>query len=153
MEDGVKSLKGALTAAVAALTALWGWFGWLVAAWVVAMALDVATGMAAGARRGEWSSRIAGEGLWHKAGCMAAVAVAGILDLVIGVLLADLPGGTLPFGYTVFLCPLAVVWYLLTEAGSIMENAGEMGAPVPGWLKRAVGALREKVESGEGRQG
>ena len=68
-------------------------------------------------------------------------------------LLADLPGGSFPFSYTVFLCPLAVVWYLLTEAGSIMENAGEMGAPVPGWLKRAVGALREKVESGEGRQG
>ena len=38
MEDGVKSLKGALTAAVAALTALWGWFGWLVAAWVACMA-------------------------------------------------------------------------------------------------------------------
>lgn len=65
MEDGVKSLKGALTAAVAALTALWGWFGWLVAAWVVAMALDVATGMAAGARRGEWSSRIAQIGRAH----------------------------------------------------------------------------------------
>ena len=47
-----------------------------------------------------------------------------------------------------FLCPLTVVWYLLTEVGSILENVGEMGAPIPGWLRRAVAALRDKVEEG-----
>ena len=52
----------------------------------------------------------------------------------------------LPFTYTVFLCPLVVGWYLLTEVGSIIENAGAMGAPLPQWLKKAVAALRDQVD-------
>lgn len=146
MEESVKRLKLVFSAAGAALTALWGWFGWLILAWGAAMALDVLTGMAAGCAKGEWSSKTAREGLWHKTGCIAAVTAAGVLDLVMGLLTRELPQGVLPFSYTVFLCPMAVVWYLLTEVGSVLENVGEMGAPIPGWLRRAVAALRDKVE-------
>ncbi|MBO5035013.1 MAG: phage holin family protein [Oscillospiraceae bacterium] len=128
------------------LTALWGWFGWLLVAWVVCLALDVCTGMTAGLKKGEWSSRVARDGLWHKAGCVSAVTAAGVLDLVAGLLLGSLPADALPFSYTVLLCPLAVVWYLLTEMGSILENAGAMGAPIPGWLRKAIGELRDKLE-------
>lgn len=144
MEEKISLWKGTLSTLGAMLTALWGWFGWLIVAWVVCMALDVITGMAAGLRKGEWSSRVAREGLWHKAGCISAVIAAGILDLVAGQLAAG--AGPLPFTYTVFLCPLVVGWYLLTEVGSIIENAGAMGAPLPAWLKKAVAALRDQVD-------
>lgn len=143
MEERVRHFKGAVTALLGTLTALWGWFGWLALAWMGAMALDIATGMAAGAREGKWSSRTAREGLWHKAGCVAAVTAAGVLDLVMGVLLEQVGEEGLPFSYTVLLCPLTVGWYLLTEMGSILENVGRMGAPVPGWLKRMVAEMRE----------
>lgn len=146
MEQNVKAFKAALTAALGVLTALWGWFGWLLVAWIGAMALDVATGMAVALRAGQWSSRVARDGLWHKAGCVSAVTAAGVLDLVAGLLLGSLPAGSLPFEYTVLLCPLAVVWYLLTEMGSILENAGAMGAPIPGWLRKTIGELRDKLE-------
>ena len=146
MEHKINSLKGAGSAPLAALTALWGWFGWLIVAWAVCMGMDVLTGMAAGAKRGDWSSAAAREGLWHKAGCVAAVTISGILDLVVGQILANLPTVELPFSYTVFLCPLVVIWYILTEVGSIVENAGAMGAPLPGWLKQAVAVLRDQVE-------
>ena len=146
MEHKINSLKGAVSAALAAHTALWGWFGWLIVAWAVCMGMDVLTGMAAGAKRGDWSSAAAREGLWHKAGCVAAVTISGILDLVVGQILANLPTVELPFSYTVFLCPLVVIWYILTEVGSIVENAGAMGAPLPGWLKQAVAVLRDQVE-------
>ena len=116
MEEKISLWKGALTTAAAMLTALWGWFGWLLVAWVVCMAL-----------------------------CVSAVAAAGILDLVAGQLTAS-AGQLLPFTYTVFLCPLVVGWYLLTEVGSIIENAGAMGAPLPQWLKKAVAALRDQVD-------
>ncbi len=149
MEEKIRLWKGAVSAGAAVLTTLWGWFGWLIIAWVVCMALDVFTGMAVAAKGGRWSSRAAREGLWHKVGCVAAVTVAGILDLVVGELLTVLPQGTLPFSYTVFLCPLVVMWYLLTEAGSIIENAGAMGAPIPDWLRRAVAALREQLDERE----
>lgn len=148
--DKLKALKGAVSAAAAALTALWGWFGWLVVAWGACMALDVGTGMAAGAKKGEWSSGKAREGLWHKAGCVAAVTVAGVLDLVVAELLTTLPAEALPFTYTVFLCPMTVAWYLLSEAGSVIENVGAMGAPVPAWLKKAIAALRDQVDGKTG---
>ena len=41
-------------------------------------------------------------------------------------------GVELPFIYTVLLCPLVVIWYILTEVGSIIENAGALGTPIPG---------------------
>ncbi len=143
--EKVNHFKAAISAAMAVLTALWGWFGWLVLGWVACMVLDVATGMALAAKTGAWSSARAREGLWHKAGCIAAVAAAGLLDLVVGELTA-VPGLELPFTYTVFLCPMVIVWYVFTEAGSIVENAGALGAPVPGWLKKAIAAFRDKVD-------
>lgn len=149
--ETVNGIKAAITALMAVLTALWGWFGWLVVVWVLLMAADYATGSAAALKAGAWSSREARDGLWHKAGCIAAVLAAGLLDLVAGQIIANLPGVDLPFSYTVFLCPLVLVWYILTETGSIIENAGEMGAPIPAWLTKAIEALRAKVdETGEG---
>ena len=77
---------------------------------------------------------------------MAAVIVAAVLDTVIGHLLGNVPGVELPFTYTVLLCPLVVVWYILTEAGSIIENAGALGAPIPAWLTKMVASLGSSVD-------
>lgn len=143
--EHVNTFKAALAALCAALTALWGWFGWVVVAWIGCMLIDYATGSAAAMRAGEWSSKSARDGIWHKLGSVVAVIVAAILDVVIGHLLANLPGVDLPFTYTVLLCPLVVIWYILTEAGSIIENAGALGAPVPGWLKKVIASLQDKV--------
>ena len=150
MMEGINGFKAAVAAVFAALTALWGWFGWLVIAWIVCMVIDYATGSAAAIKAGEWSSAVARDGLWHKAGCIAAVVISGILDIVIGQIISNIPSITLPFTYTVFLCPLVVMWYILTEVGSIIENAGAMGAPLPGWLKKAVSALKSKVDTAGG---
>ena len=39
--------------------------------------------------------------------------------------------------------PVALVWYIFTELGSIAENAAAMGAPVPGWLIRILAQGKE----------
>ena len=144
--EHINSFKAAVAAVCAALTALWGWFGWLVVAWIVCMIIDYATGSAAALRAGEWSSKSARDGIWHKLGSVVAVIVAAILDTVIGHLLGNVPGVELPFTYTVLLCPLVVIWYILTEAGSIIENAGALGAPIPGWLAAAIKVLGSSVD-------
>ncbi len=144
--ENVNAFKAALAALGAALTALWGWFGWVVLAWIGLMLIDYITGSAAALRAGKWSSSTARDGIWHKLGSVVAVIVAGILDLVVGRLLANVPGVELPFTYSVLLCPLVVVWYILTEAGSIIENAGALGAPVPAWLAQAVESLGQTVD-------
>lgn len=142
--EHVDKVKAAVAAVVGALTALWGWYGWLVIVWGVCMLLDYLTGTGAALKEGTWSSKIAREGLWHKAGSVAAVLVACLLDVAIGQVCANLPG--LPVGYSVFLGPLVVVWYILTECGSIVENAGALGAPIPKWLARRVEQLRDSVD-------
>ena len=142
----VNGIKAAVVGVVGCLTALWGWYGWLVTAWVACMALDYATGSAAALRTGEWSSKVARDGLWHKLGEVVAVLVAAILDGVVRLALANIPALELPFAYTLLLSPLVLVWYILTELGSVMENAGALGAPMPAWLTRAVAALGEGVD-------
>lgn len=143
--DKVKYLKESVAAILALLTALWGWFGWLVIAWGACMGIDVTTGMAAALRAGEWSSRTARDGCWHKFGSVVVVFTSGLLDLVVGLLLKNVPD--LPLHYTVFLCPIVIVWYILTEAGSIVENAGKLGVPIPSWLRKAIAALKDTVDA------
>ena len=144
--EHINGLKAAIAAVVGCLTALWGWFGWLVLAWVACMLLDYATGSFAALRAGEWSSKTARDGLWHKLGAIVAVLVAIILDGVIGLILANIPALSLPFDYTVFLSVLVLVWYIMTELGSIVENAGKLGAPIPPWLAKAIAALEASVD-------
>lgn len=144
--EHINAFKAAIAAVCAALTPLWGWFGWVVFAWIVSMIIDYLTGSAAALRAGEWSSKAARDGIWHKVGSIVAVIVAALLDVVIGHLLANVPGVELPFTYTVLLSPLVVIWYILTEAGSIIENAGALGAPIPVWLTKMIAALESKVD-------
>ena len=145
--EHINGFKAAVAAVLGGLTALWGWFGWLVLAWLLCMALDYGTGTAAALRAGEWSSKVARDGLWHKLGAVVAVLVAAILDGVLGLILDHIPALTLPFDYTVFLTVLVLVWYILTELGSIVENAGRLGAPLPAWLSKAIAALESGVDS------
>ena len=146
--EQINTFKAAFAALCAALTTLWGWMGWLVVAWIACMALDYLTGSAAAMQAGKWSSEAARNGLWHKLGGIVAVLISGILDLTLGHLLGNAPIA-MPFTYTVFLCPLVLVWYILTEAGSIVENAGALGAPIPDFLRAAIKSLNQAVDGSD----
>ena len=63
----------------------------------------------------------------------------------------SVPG--LGIDYDVLLCPLVTAWYLLTELGSIAENAGALGAPMPQFLMRAIAALRAGISDRGGGDG
>lgn len=145
--EHVKTLKAALVAFCGSLTALFGWFGWLVIMFIGCMLIDYITGSVAASKEGEWSSERARDGLWHKCGSLIAVIVAGIADIVIGLIINNMPGIQLPFTYDVLICPVVVVWYILTELGSIAENAGKMGAPVPPFLRKIIKTLKGSADA------
>ena len=154
--EKANELKLAIAAGVAAMTALWGWFGWIIAALVFLMAADYLCGSAIAMKEHSWSSAAARAGIWHKCGCLLAVVVAGIADLIVGQILGNLPF-ELPFPYTALFCPMVVVWYILTEMGSLLEHAVKMGAPVPAFLQKAleltldaVNASGEKLTTNDG---
>lgn len=149
-------IKAGISAVAAALTAVWGWFGWLVIAWVLLMLSDWLIGSAAAAKEGRWASSKMREGAWHKGGMILVVCIALVADWLIGIIIAHVPGITLPFTYSVLLAPLVIVWYIIGELGSLAEHAVTFGAPVPGWLtrileisKNAVDTAGDKLTGGE----
>ena len=138
------AVKAAIVGVFGAFGAAFGWLGWLVLAWGACMALDWASGSAAAACRGQWSSAAARAGIWHKAGMVVVVLVSALTDGVLGMAVANLPGlGLQPNGVVL---PVVLVWYIFTELGSIAENAAAMGAPVPAWLVRILAQGKEGPE-------
>ena len=104
-----------------------------------------------GSKQGEWSFSVARAGCWHKIGSAVAVIVALIFDWLIAMILANIPGITLPFTYEVFLGPVVLVWYIVTELGSITENAGALGAPIPDFLRAAIKSLNQAVDGSDAK--
>jgi len=121
---------------VGLLTGLWGWMGWL----------DYLTGTAAACKEGSWSSAHARDGIWHKCGMIVVVVVAAVSDLLLEMVLLNLPVLALPIQYPGLVCPVVLVWYAVTELGSITENAVHMGAPVPPWLVRLLAVSKGMVD-------
>ena len=148
--EKINELKLLLSGLAAALSAWMGRLGWLIVAFAGCMALDYLTGSAVAAKQGQWSSAAAKEGLWHKAGSIAAVLVALVFDQLAATVLENLPALDLPFTYTSLLGPLVLVWYILTELGSIVENAGALGAPIPAFLRKAIQSLHQAVDGSDG---
>ena len=131
MNHTLLQLKAALTALGVTLTTILGWKGILSLIWVIAMGIDYLSGTLAAMKKREWSSETARSGLWHKAGTVLAVLAAALTDGVI-----YLVGQQLRLGitWTGLLMPLTLSWYILTEAGSILENTVKLGANIPNWL-------------------
>lgn len=148
MKDA-ETLKAGLTALCAAFTAAFGGTGWLCLLFLAAMAADYITGSANAMKAGQWSSSAARQGLWHKAGMLAAALGAGLFDLVVGQMVNFLPGAGLPFEYPGLAAPLVLCWYVLTELGSLLENAAALGAPIPPFFARMLAAVCRKLDESE----
>lgn len=143
--DKATEIKAALAAVIAFFTALWGWLGWAVLVWVFCFLLDYVSGTFAARKAGEWSSDIAREGVWHKLGEIFAVLVAALCDIALRVVVE---GSGLDLGIQMgaIITPVVLLWYIITELGSIAENAEKMGAPVPSWIKRSLKQYRDKID-------
>ena len=146
MENHLTEFKIALITLVGVLTGFWGWLGWLVVCWVFCMVLDYLTGTVAAGKAGKWTSEKAREGIFHKGGMIVVVLVSAAADLLVSLVLDNLPMLALPVEYGGLVCPVVLVWYIVTELGSITENAVDMGAPVPSLLTRVLKASKDAVD-------
>lgn len=144
MNENLVTIKAAILAAGMALGAFLGWKGVMLIAWAAAMALDYLSGTLAACKAGQWSSATAREGLWHKDGMIAVVIVAAIADWIMVLIAQYIPIG---IQWPGIILPLVLAWYIITELGSILENAVKMGANVPSWLVRLLKASANVVNA------
>lgn len=144
MNDTLVGIKAALAAFFTALGAFLGWKGVMAIVWVVAMLLDYISGTAAACKSGQWCSATARQGLWHKGGMIIVVTVAAIADGVLAMICQHLPLG---ISWPGIILPLVLAWYIITELGSILENAVKLGAAVPGWLTKILKVSLKAVDS------
>ena len=150
----IEVLDSTLTAAKVAIVAAGGVFasflGWrlaLLLALVVLMAMDYASGTWAARRNGEWKSSMARDGLWHKGGMVLVIGVCAMTDLVMLLVFKEIQGEVIPFDWPVVLFPIMTFWYILTETGSIIENAMKLGTKVPAWLPKILDATLKAVDA------
>ena len=138
-------IKAAVTAIIAFITTLIGWRGVAVLIWLCCILLDYIAGSLAAKKENNWSSQIAREGLWHKLGEIFAVLVAALCDIALGVVIEG-TGINLGFDISIFITPIVLTWYILTELGSIIENCGRLGAPIPKWFKQYVDRAKDTID-------
>lgn len=151
MENYLTKIKIGIAAFFTALSALLGWQGIMALVWVIAMAIDYITGTAAAVKTKEWSSAVARQGLWHKGGMIVVVIVAFIADCAMAIICEHIPIG---LEWTSIVLPLVLAWYIVTELGSVLENAVKMGANVPSWMVKLLKiGLKAIDDAGEKLEG
>ena len=124
-EKAVMWIKGAIAALGGAAAYLWGPWDALINALIALVALDYVTGVICAAANKRLSSELGFKGLIKKALIFALVAVAGVADKVI-------PATNQAIRAAV------ILFYIANEAISILENAAELGLPVPEKLKAVL---------------
>lgn len=139
------AIKGAIAAVAGMYSAAFGVVGCLALVWVACMAVDYISGSAAACKNGEWSSKVAREGIYHKGGMLLVVVVAAITDAAVHMAVESIP--SIGINYSAVILPVVLVWYIFTELGSIVENAAAMGANVPEKLVKLLAAGKAAVES------
>lgn len=122
------------------LAVLGGAFVWLMGGWdtflialLTLMGVDYVTGVIKAINKKELSSKKGMDGIAKKIYIMAVVAVAVVCERI------GIPT----------VREMTIVFFVANEALSILENAGQMGLPIPDALKDVLVQLREKKPSAE----
>lgn len=139
MNHGSHWLKDAIALAFALVAGLVAKIPEAVFGLVFLMALDIVSGVVAGGRRGELSSKVSTAGLRRKLNIILLVLAVAVLEHFAGL--------QLPFS----LVTVVSLFYCANEMLSIIENAAEAGLPIPAVLRRVLAKLNEEVDAAEAR--
>lgn len=113
--------------------------GWdvLIQVLLIFVIVDYVTGIIAGGANGELNSKIGFKGILKKVMIFIIVAVAHWVDIAVGSATGE---------EIAIFRDATIFFYVANELLSIIENAGEMGIPIPEKLMNAVEILKGKKE-------
>ena len=137
-------IKGVVTAAMATLMAYLGHLVIPVIILSVVMLLDYGTGIAKAWVNGNLSSKVGIIGILKKLGYLVIVAVGMIIDWIIQAGIAELQ---ISIQFDFLFAIIVIIWLILNELISILENVAAIGAPVPKWLTKVIIKLQDHTET------
>ena len=119
------------------------WSGWLFGVLLAVMVGDYVSGMAKAWSTGKLCSKTGLRGILKKLGYLALVGVAGVVDWLVRYGLTQV-GVEVSFRF--LMAAMVIVWLIINELISILENVAALGGPVPGFLQKLLGRLKDTVE-------
>lgn len=140
-------IKGVLTTAMATFLAYLGNLAIPIMILAVVMLLDYGTGVAKAWIHGSLSSKIGILGILKKVAYLVIVAVGMVIDWIIQ---AGVDKLHLDFKLEFLFALIVIIWLILNELISILENVAEIGVPVPKWLTKLILKLKDQTEEAIG---
>lgn len=110
---------------------------------IAVMIVDYMSGMLKAWGRDELSSKVGLRGIAKKISYLLLVCVAGVVDWLVWSGLRQV-GITLDFGFCFGL--IVIVWLIINELISILENLEALDVPMPKFLKNVIKHLKTAVE-------
>ena len=131
MDNMVDVLRIAAAGIGGIATYIWGPWDALIIALVAMVAIDYITGIIKAAMQGKLSSLVGFKGLLKKVAIFLLVAVGVMVDKIIPATNEAVRN--------------AVIFFYIANVGlSILENAGELGLPLPAALKKSLEKMKDK---------
>ena len=131
MDNMVDALRIAAAGIGGIATYIWGPWDALIIALVAMVAIDYITGIIKAAMQGKLSSLVGFKGLLKKVAIFLLVAVGVMVDKIIPATNEAVRSAVIFF-------------YIANEGLSILENAGELGLPLPAALKKSLEKMKDK---------
>lgn len=149
MNETISMLKLTLIAAVSVVLAYFNALLIPIVVLVAVMVIDYISGMTSAKRTGELSSRLGVMGILKKVGYLALVAVGMVVDYLITSALVHV-GVHIQINYCFAM--IIIIWLIVNELISILENLSEIGVPIPDFLRKSIKKIKNSVENkaGEG---
>ncbi len=134
MENILNWIKGAAAAIGGIAAYIWGGWDPLIIVLVAMVSIDYITGVINAGLQHGLSSQVGFKGLLKKIVIFMIVAVGTLIDRIIPATNAAVRTAV-------------CMYYIANEGLSILENAAEMGLPLPTALKKVLGQIRREDES------
>lgn len=131
MDNMVDVLRIAAAGIGGIATYIWGPWDALIIALVAMVAIDYITGIIKAAMQGKLSSLVGFKGLLKRVAIFLLVAVGVMVDKIIPATNEAVRNAVIFF-------------YIANEGLSILENAGELGLPLPAALKKSLEKMKDK---------
>jgi toxin secretion/phage lysis holin len=139
-----KAWRGLIAIAVGGLSAYMRMMFVPLVILFVVMIIDYMSGMLKAWGNDELSSKVGLKGIVKKLCYLMLVCVAGVVDWLLWSGLRQV-GITLDFGFCFGL--IVVIWLIINELISILENLEALKVPMPSFLRSLVGHLKQTVET------